>query len=165
MNDQDDDVERLVYETDPDCVFAGRPLVEYDLHVGTLVFSYPKPMSTDSAKWKLFPDGFPVELLHKASLGTSTSEDGDVDGLRYEPPRRFTVACSNTSQARTTTTTTTNNSNNNNSNGSSNTEEEEEDTVEHVDERAQFGPDCTAHLNLDFSMTSFEHLPVSENKN
>lgn len=154
MNDQDDDVERLVYETDPDCVFAGRPLVEYDLHVGTLVFSYPKPMSTDSAKWKLFPDGFPLELLHKASL-TSVSEDGDMDGLRYEPPRRFTVACSNTSQPRMTATKSTNN------NVSSNNEEEEEDTVEHVDERGQFGPDCTAHLNLDFSMTSFEHLPVS----
>lgn len=154
MNDQDDDVERLIYETDPDCVFAGRPLVEYDLHVGTLVFSYPKPMSTESAKWKLFPDGFPVELLHKGSL-----EDGDMDGLRYEPPRRFTVACSNTSQPRVTTT-----SKHKNDNGSldDNEEtEEEEDTVEHVDERAQFGPDCTAHLNLDFSMTSFEHLPVS----
>lgn len=144
MNDKDDDVEQLVYETDPDCVFAGKPLVEYDLHVGTLVFAYPKPMSSESAKWKVFPDGFPVELLHKSRS----------DELKYEAPRRFTIACSNTSQPRPNA-----NSGANGSATENDGDEDEEDTVEHVDERAQFGPDCAAHLTLDFSMTSFEHLP------
>ncbi|KAF7488128.1 Tetratricopeptide repeat protein 17 [Sarcoptes scabiei] len=40
--DNHDDVEQVMYSSNPDCLKANKPLTKFDLYVGTMIFAYPK---------------------------------------------------------------------------------------------------------------------------
>ena len=170
-----------MYLTNPDCIRAGKPLVEFDLYVGTLVFAHPptgkqgsqgsSSCPTIAKKSKAFPDGFPVHLLRTTALNNKlpTQQQPSMDELFYDPNViLYTLACSNTSNTKylsakkrldveggdSKVTRTQHGSENTSSSASSAA------TTESFADRVKYGPNCSEYMTLDFSMTSFEHLPV-----
>lgn len=81
-------MEQLIYLTNADCIKAGKPLIQLDLHIGTLVFTYPK------SDRRTFPDTFPSKNLHLTSVDTSDNS------LHYDPNNKnlIVITSSDTNQ-------------------------------------------------------------------
>ena len=88
--DNHEDVEQLIYVTNADCIKARRPLVELDLSVGTLVFTFPRGHDR-----RVFPEFFPVDNLYTHYQ----SQPSYGDNLFYDSGLKnwVTITSSNTS--------------------------------------------------------------------
>lgn len=142
--DNQEDVEQLVYLTNPDCLKAKKPLVQFDLYVGTMVFFYPR---NDR---RSFPSQFPTKMFHNQQDRISSSYEND---LHFESINKNlnTFTSSNTSSKIGSKT-------NENESFKFDIEENENETKPNKWKNA---PNCSEYPLNDFSMTSFEHLPVS----
>lgn len=140
--DNQEDVEQLVYHTNSDCLKAKKPLVQFDLYVGTMVFSYPRndPHS--------LPSQFSVKMFHDQQdrISSPTYEND----LHFNPKNKKwnTLTSSNTSSKIGLKT---------NENESINFDIENDSKPN----KWKNAPDCNEYPLTDFSMTSFEHLLVS----
>lgn len=134
--DNQEDVEQLVYLTNKDCLKARKPLVQFDLYVGTMMFAYPK---NDQ---QALPPQFPVKMFHQDSISSSDDE------MHFDPVNKnwATFSSSNTSSAGIKT---------------NKNEPEQKFDAKFSDDNWINAPNCSEYPLSDFSMTSFEHLPVS----
>lgn len=176
VSDNEDDVEKWVYTTNQDCIKAGVPLIDFDLYVGTLVFAYPKSSllsgssasegsggskSASSASRSTFPDSFPANALHQHDSAhqhlSHLTNLPVLDNLLYDGGKSmYTIVCSNTSAKVYHKEASRRSSSENNT-----TSPPSSPPTETLADKIKYGPNCSDYLELDFSMTTFEHLPVS----
>lgn len=110
-------------------------MVQFDLYVGTMMFAYPK---NDQ---QALPSQFPVKMFYQDNTASQDNE------MYFDPANKnwVTFSSSNTSSAGIKT----------------NKKEPEKFDVKLSDDNWIHAPNCSEYPLSDFSMTSFEHLPVS----
>lgn len=142
--DNQEDVEQMVYLTSPDCLKAKKPLVQFDLYVGTMVFSYPR---NDR---RSLPTQFPIKMFHNQQDRISSPMQQNY--LYFDPINKN---CNTFTSSNTSSKIGLNNNENDDELISFDIENESQPN------RFKNAPNCSEYPLNDFSMTSFEHLPVS----
>ncbi|KAH7642607.1 LOW QUALITY PROTEIN: tetratricopeptide repeat protein 17 [Dermatophagoides farinae] len=147
--DNQEDVEQMVYLTSPDCLKAKKPLVQFDLYVGTMVFSYPR---NDR---RSLPTQFPIKMFHNQQDRISSPMQQNY--LYFDPINKN---CNTFTSSNTSSKIGLNNNENDDELISFDIENESQPN------RFKNAPNCSEYPLNDFSMTSFEHLPsVRSRKN